>query len=239
MSEVVARSITRSYATKFQAEEDPLSEGGIWVQGRTHGIDWVDIKSTGGLAIGDVSRAPSVNTDRERQPSDFTEEEIQAIYHDDADYDDPTAILAGKWGRNQHGRARVFSRNPTDVYWQEVEIRLRSAIEPHVCTGYEVFWRCLPNKDGYVQVARWNGAVRDFTVLGVHVGPEYGVADGDLIEASIVGNVITGWRNGVKIIEVTDEVFTEGGPGIGFNFGAGDTNVDHGLTSFEVETWDD
>ena len=65
-------------------------------------------------------------------------------------------------------------------------------IEPHVCTGYAVFWRCLPNKDGYVQVLRWNGAVRDFTVLGVHVGPEYGVADGDLIEASIVGNVIAG-----------------------------------------------
>ena len=67
MSEVVARSITRSYATQFQAEEDPLSEeGGIWVQGRTHGIDWVDIKSTGGLAIGDVSRAPSVITNRQR-----------------------------------------------------------------------------------------------------------------------------------------------------------------------------
>jgi hypothetical protein len=238
MSEAVSRSITRAYATQFQADEDPLSEGGIWVQGRTHGIDWVDVKSTGGVAIGEVSRAPWVASARE-QSSDFTEEQLLTAYHDEADYDDPTALLGGRWGRNQHGRARVFSRNPSDEYWQEVEIRLRSTIGPHLCTGYEVFWRCLTNKDGYVQIARWNGAVRDFTILGAHVGPEYGVADGDQIEAAIVGNVITGWRNGVKIIEVTDDVFTEGGPGIGFNFGAGNTNFDHGLTSFEVETWDD
>lgn len=61
----------------------------------------------------------------------------------EGDYDDPTAVLAGVWGRNQHARARVFSRNQTEDYFQEVEIRLRSAISPHSCTGYEVFWRCL------------------------------------------------------------------------------------------------
>jgi hypothetical protein len=33
-------------------------------------------------------------------------------------------------------------------------------------------------------------------------------------------------------------VFGEGAPGVGFNFFVGDTNVDHGFTSFEVETWD-
>jgi hypothetical protein len=33
-------------------------------------------------------------------------------------------------------------------------------------------------------------------------------------------------------------VFTGGGPGIGFNFFVGDTNVDHGFRSFEVDTWD-
>ena len=153
MSEVVARSITRSYATQFQADEDPLSEGGIWVQGRTHGIDWVDVKSTGGVAIGEVSRAPFVNTDRERQPSDFTEEQLQAIHHDDADYDDPTAVLGGKWGRNQHGRARVFSRNPTDEYWQEVEIRLRSvdrAPRMHRLRGV----LAVPDEQGRVRAGR-------------------------------------------------------------------------------------
>jgi len=29
-----------------------------------------------------------------------------------------------------------------------------------------------------------------------------------------------------------------GAPGVGFNFGVGNTNVDHGLTQFEVDTYD-
>jgi hypothetical protein len=45
--------------------------------------------------------------------------------------------------------------------------------------------------------------------------------------------------NGVEVISATDDVFGDGAPGVGFNFFVGDTNVDHGFTSFEVETWDD
>ena len=67
---------------------------------------------------------------------------------------------------------------------------------------------------------------------------KYGVKDGDLIEASIVGNVITGYLNGVKMISVVDDKIKSGAPGIGFNFGVGNTNVDHGLRSFEVHTYD-
>ena len=53
------------------------------------------------------------------------------------DYDDPTVVLAGAWGKNQFAKATVFSRNPTDEYFQEVEIRLHSTMTPHLCTGYE------------------------------------------------------------------------------------------------------
>jgi hypothetical protein len=41
------------------------------------------------------------------------------------------------------------------------------------------------------------------------------------------------------MISATDDTYSSGAPGIGFNFGVGDTNVDHGVTSFEVETFDD
>jgi len=34
-------------------------------------------------------------------------------------------------------------------------------------------------------------------------------------------------------------VFGQGGPGVGFNFFVGDTNVDHGLRYFEVDTYND
>ena len=50
----------------------------------------------------------------------------------EGDYDDPTAVLTGPWGRNQYAKGRVFSRNQTEEYFQEVELRLRSTIAPHV-----------------------------------------------------------------------------------------------------------
>jgi hypothetical protein len=120
----------------------------------------------------------------------------------------------------------------------DVEFRLRSAITPKSCTGYEVFFRCLETDAGYAEIVRWNGAIGDFTSLAKLVGPQYGVKDGDLIEATVVGNVLRGFINGVEMISATDDVFTSGGPGIGFNFFVGDTNVDHGFRSFEVDTWD-
>jgi hypothetical protein len=70
------------------------------------------------------------------------------------------------------------------------------------------------------------------------VGKQYGVKDGDTIEASIVGNVITGYLNGQKSITIVDDKIKSGAPGIGCNFGVGNTNADHGFRSFEVHTYD-
>jgi hypothetical protein len=133
----------------------------------------------------------------------------------------------------------VFSRNQTEEYFQEVEIRLRGTMTLHHCDGYELIWRCLKTENAYAEIVRWNGNVADFTSLQRHRGPEYGVKDGDLVEATIVGNVILGFINGVEVISVEDDTYAEGSPGIGFNFGVGNTNVDHGFTSFEVDTYND
>ena len=59
------------------------------------------------------------------------------------------------------------------------------------------------------------------------------------VEATIYGNILKGYINGVEVISATDDTFETGSPGIGFNFGVGDTNVDHGFTFFEVHTYDD
>src|SRR5262249_30992606 len=133
----------------------------------------------------------------------------------EGDYDDPTAVLAGVWGPDQYARAEVFSRDPTDEYFQEVEIRLRSTMEPHRCAGYEVFFRCLKTDGGYAEIVRWNGKIRDFTSPAKLSGPQYGGEDGDIIEASITGNVIKGYINGGGMISAPDDVFGQGGPGIG------------------------
>jgi hypothetical protein len=225
----------RSYQTQFRTNETPLSEGGLWLNGRKDGIDWADVLVKNGRAYGEITRM----TAREKRVEQSGLGAGAAAGAAEGDYDDPTAVLVGKWGRNQYARARVFSRKQTNKYFQEVEIRLRSSMKPHWCDGYEVFFRPLKTGEGYAEIVRWNGKIGDFTSLKKLVGKQYGVEDGDLIEASIVGNELKGYINGREVISATDGKIKAGSPGIGFNFFVGRTNVDHGLTSFEVYTYDD
>jgi len=226
----------RSYSTRFETDEDPISEGGMWINGQTDGIDWIDcMTQNGGEVCGKVSRMTVAERRSEQVHAEASGEESGTA----GDYDDPTAVLEGDWGRNQHAKATVFCRNPTNKYFQEVEIRLRSAITPHSCTGYEVFWRALKTEEGYAEIVRWNGPIGDFTSLARRVGAEFGVKDGDVVEATIEGDVLKGYINGVEVISATDDVFQTGSPGVGFNFFVSNTNVDHGFTSFEVDTYDD
>ena len=99
-----------------------------------------------------------------------------------------------------------------------------------------MFWRCLKTPNAYVEIVRWNGKVGDWTSLKKLSGAQYGVKDGDLVEATITGNVIKGFVNGVEVISVTDDTFKEGSPGMGFNYGVGDSNGDFGFTSYEVDS---
>ena len=227
-------TLVRSYSTRFEKDESPISEGGLWLNGRKDGIDWCDVLTKDGHAYGEVSRMSSAER-RAEQAFGGATASADVV---EGDYDDPAAVLTGSWGRNQAARATVYSVNPSEEYFQEVEIRLRSSIAPNWCDGYEVFWRCLKAEGGYAEIVRWNGRVGDFTSLERLSGPDYGVEDGDLVEATIVGNVITGYVNGVEVISVEDDVFPTGAPGIGFNFGVGNTNVDHGFVSFEVHTYE-
>ncbi|UCB46847.1 MAG: hypothetical protein JSV25_05350 [Spirochaetota bacterium] len=226
----------RSYSTRFRLDEDPISEGGIWINGKKDGIDLTDIVTKNGVAYGGLCRM-NVPESRAEQGNLEVSDSGKAVPL--GDYDDPTAVLTGIWGKNQHGKAKVFSRNQTEEFFQEVEIRLRSTITPHRCTGYEVFWRCLKTENAYAEIVRWNGKIGDFTSLRRLTGSQYGVKDGDWVEATIFGNVIKSFINGVEVMSVTDDTFDTGSPGIGFNFGVGNTNVDHGFTYFEVNTYDD
>lgn len=219
--------LVRAYSTAFRRDEAPICEGGIWLNGRTNGLDWTDVLVRNGVAIGAESRtdmtAGIANPAPDSDPTWI--------------YDDPTAVLAGEWGIDQYAAGTVFSRNQTERCYQEVELRLRSTISPNRCTGYEIFWRCLGTENAYVEIVRWNGPLGDFTSLCKHSGARYGVSDGDEVEATIVGNEIAGYRNGKKVISITDDTFAGGSPGIGFNFGTGRTNIDYGFTLFEARSY--
>ena len=228
------RTPVRSYSTRFELDEDPLSEGGMWLNGRKDGIDWANIisRQRRGLWGRDPhgrqrnvasSRATSKRPRNPRTSATTTTR--------------PQCSRANGEATSTPGR-RVFSRDPTDEYFQEVEIRLRSTMTPHLCTGYEVFFRCLKTGGrlrGDRALERRRG---DFTSLKKLFGPQYGVKDGDVIEAHRCRQRPQGFVNGVELISATDDTFDSGSPGIGFNFGVGDTNVDHGLSSFEVDTYD-
>jgi hypothetical protein len=225
------RRLVRSYSTDFPRAERPISEGGMWLNGKRDGIGWSDVNTRRGLVYGALSRMENAEFRAEQGNAVKTGAEAAG------DYDDPTAVLSGEWGSDQHGRGVVHSVDPTAEYFQEVQIRLRSAIEPNNCTGYEIFFRCLKSEAGYAEIVRWNGPIGDWTSLERHEGADYGVEHGDVIEATIEGDLIRGFINGREVISARDDVFGEGAPGVGFNFGVGDTGPDHGFSAFEVHTY--
>lgn len=199
----------KSYSTSFPLTENPISENGNWFNGKADGLDWGDVQTTPGLAFGTNS----------------------------GNYADPTAILRGTWGANQMAQATVHSVNQTDTdsVYEEVELRLRSAISAHSITGYEINFRCSKTGNAYSQIVRWNGALGNFTYLSAKDGAQYGVTDKDVVKATIIGNVITVYLNGVQINQVTDTTYAAGSPGMGFYLsGASGINADFGFTDFQA-----
>ena len=202
------------YRTNFSATESPISEGGQWLNGKADGLDWTDVDTTPGFAFGT---------------------EIGGKRPDPQKYDDSTAILKGTWGPNQTAQATVRSVHPNQdgKVYEEVELRLRSKMSPHNCTGYEIMFRCTKISKAYCNIARWEGPLGKFTMIKETGGSQYGVKTGDVIKASIVGNLITVYINGVEIEHVTDDKFKSGNPGIGYYLeGATGVMGDYGLTNF-------
>jgi hypothetical protein len=228
-----ATTPVRSYTADLSRDETPISDGGQWLNGRTDGIDWCDVLVRDGACIGEVTRM-AVAEQRAEQGNLAPGADTAPV----GDYDDPTAVVGGDWGPDQFARGVVFSRNQTNQYFQEVELRLRTTITPHSITGYEVFFRALKTDEGYAEIVRWDGAIGRWKSLARKVGVECGVADGDVVEACIVGDEIRGYINGVEITYARDDTYASGCPGVGFNFGVGLTNVDTGFRTFEVDTYD-
>jgi hypothetical protein len=226
------RTPVRSYTTNFEVDEDPISENGMWLNGKKDAIDFSDCVVSNGFVHGGPSRMQ--NLEKRSEQGNLGEEDEAPV----GDYDDPTAVLTGEWGPNQHGKATAHVENPTEEWFQEVQIRLRHTLKPNSISGYEIFFRCLKGELGYAEIVRWNGAVGDWTSLQRQEGPEFGVGHGDVIEATIEGDVITGYINGEAKITATDDTWKTGAPGVGFNFGVGDTYDDHGLSDFHVDTYE-
>lgn len=202
------------YATSFPQTENPISEGGKWLNGQADGVDWTDVHTTSGFAFGTETGG--------RRPAPQK-------------YDDSTALLKGVWGPDQAVQATVHARNPNQdgKVLEEVELRLRSSISPHQCTGYEVMFRCAKIPRAYCNIARWEGPLGKFTMLKENYGEKYGVKDGDVVKATMIGKLLTVYINGSQMVQLSDDRFSKGNPGIGYYLeGATGVIGDFGFSSF-------
>jgi hypothetical protein len=205
---------SRTYATSFPLTESALHENVHWANGGNTGINWTNVSTSPGRAIGHDGYVP---------------------------YSDATAILQNNltWDADQSGTGTVFqiagSANP--ACYQEVEIRLRAKIAAYSITGYEINYKATQGSDAYMQIVRWNGPLGNFTTLKDVRGSQYGVKDGDVVSASIVGNVIKAYKNGVLLAQASDSTFASGSPGIGFNLypvpaDCANTNGNYGFSKY-------
>jgi hypothetical protein len=153
------------YTTTFPLRENPISEGGNWVTGR----------SAGGNLWGDVQSAPRMGFGVS-QPTT---------------YGDPTAILTGTWGTTQTVTIVANIPTPPSTCCHEIEIRLLSTISPGNINGYELNIS-VATSGRYIQLVRWNGPNGDFTVLD-QLTPATAIANGDVFvgTATVVGNSVT------------------------------------------------
>jgi len=195
-----------SYSTQFPLNEDPLSEGGRWIVGKTTGVDWGNVSTYPAFAFGHAGPAS---------------------------YADSVALLTGEWPPNQSVELVVDKR--TVFRYPEVEVRLRSSLAAHTCDGYEITFSLRDDDTAYLIIVRWNGPLADFTYLLQADGKQYAVKTGDRIKATIVGNEISAYKNGVLMGTVKDSMCTRGNPGFGFNEG---WNGDYGISEFSAKATD-
>jgi hypothetical protein len=200
----------RTYTTNFPLTENPLSEGGNWINGQQAGLAWKNMRSTGGFVFGTQNGSGG------------------------PPYDDSTAIVSGTWGPDQTVQATVRTVNQRNDAYQEVELRLRTTLSPNVNSGYEILFRCTHDGSQYQQIVRFNGPLNSYTYLSDIRGGR-GLYDGDVIKATMIGSVITVYQNGTQIAQVSDSTFTSGSPGIGHWLrGPADGVDDYGFTSFSA-----
>jgi len=138
--------------------------------------------------------------------------------------------VAGSWGPDQTVAATVYNPQTYTSGYPEIELRLHTSISAHSITGYEICMSVNPNNH-YLQIVRWNGSLANFTYLSTS-GPGGYVVTGDVLKATMIGNVIKVYINDVQVMQATDNTYLTGSPGIGFDYGCNGGYSQFGFSSF-------
>jgi hypothetical protein len=211
-----------SYSTSFPLTENPISEGGKWVNGGsggsgTPGIDWTNILTVSGVEAYGSNSGTSPG------------------------YDDSTAVLQGigfTWAQNQTASGVVYLHDNVNTQDPEVELRLNTTISAHSITGYMCSFSVKNDGSQYAGFGRWNGAYGNFTSLGLVTGFS-AIVNGDTISCKRVGSTLTMFHNGNLLLTATDSTYLGGSPGISTNIDGnggtgGATNIAFGISCFQA-----
>jgi hypothetical protein len=208
---------SQSYSTNFPVAQNPISQSGQFVTSTSPGVNW------SGLELGGGGNLPVA-------PVDITAPGLaESVDYANPNYGDALAVLTGNWGANQSVSITVGNIPATSLGYEEFEIHLRT--DPTTGTGYEITWGYNHN---YLLITTWNGGgvvgSGAYTVL-YDVATKHAIKPGDTLTASIQGDVITMYTNGVQVAQITDSTFSSGNPGFGFNQGG---TSEYGISSFSA-----
>jgi hypothetical protein len=208
----VGSDLTEFFTTFSEtADENPLSQGGLWINGETDGLDWRDFQISGGNACAaDFSTTgppPYNDAIAILKPSAFacnSDQFAEIVVHRGAGYNPGS-------GTHEHG------------------LFLRFTLEANLAQGYEVYL----NWSGNFAIVRWNGLVNDWDTLSA-IGP--GPADpqdGDVFRFEAEGTELRVYQNGGLIKTANDATFTSGQPGLqSYVSGSNKVLANYGSQSF-------
>ena len=203
-----------TYSTTFPATENPISEGGKWVNGGTTGLDWTNI-----LTLANVKAYGSSTGSGQG-------------------YDDSTAVLQNigfTWGPNQTATGVVYLNSSGNAHDPEVELLLNFTIAAHNATGYVCDYSVKNDGTQYFGIGRWNGPFGNFTPITTTVTGITPLANGERITCNRVGSTLYMYRgNGTLITSVVDTTYTGGSPGIGTDLDTNGSSINgtFGFSSF-------
>jgi len=212
----------RVYTTNFESTENPISVGGNWINGGSCGDFTLCPGAKGSNVTSAGSRASGTQPGTIPPP-----------------YTDSAALVTGNWGSDQFVQIVVWwdGAAGTNSDYDEVEIRLRGTFAQNVSKTYNINCRVgTPSADSYIQMGRSNGPPDDFTPPFAELkGPSAACQNGDVVTGTIVGNVITAYINGKRVIQGIDSAITSGAPGFGFfHQGTSAQNSDFGISKFSA-----
>lgn len=180
-----------TYYTTFGAAENPISEGGVWLNGELNGYDWTNCQITdSGVCAGDHLLT-------------------------DPTYADSTAVLNKNFGPDQMVQGTLFLNNVTQPdQYPEVEFRLRTSLGSGYIPGYEIGYSVRP-AGAYIIIVLWSGGYGEwkYIVDNYSISP---LSSGDVLKATITGNVINVYINDTFMVGGTDDTYTTGSVGVGF-----------------------